>query len=71
MPTYLLEEVDELTKDYNVNRSTYITEAIKAFNKQQKEDQFYEGLGEAMQEVKLMIDGKIPKISAQSLLDEI
>ena len=71
LPTYLVDEVDEFIKDFNVSRTTFIAEAISNFLKQQKEKEVHARLGEAMQEVRLMMDGKIPTKSARSLLDEI
>ncbi len=71
LPTYLVDDIAELTRDFNINRSTFITEAIQAFIKQQKEQRVYERLDEAMNDVKLMGEGKKPKSSARSLLDEL
>ena len=71
LPTYLVDEVDEFIKDFNINRTTFIAEAIINFLKQQKEKEVHARLGEAMQEARLMMDGKIPTKSARSLLDEI
>ncbi|MBE8190426.1 MAG: hypothetical protein HAW58_06205 [Candidatus Thioglobus sp.] len=71
MPTYLINEIDEISKKYKVNRSEILIEGAKEYVSSVKEQEVYERLGEALQEVKLMTDGKIPKISARSLLDEI
>ncbi|SMN15890.1 hypothetical protein CRYPA_1851 [uncultured Candidatus Thioglobus sp.] len=37
MPTYLVEEIDELTKGFDINRSTFIVEAIRRALKEQKD----------------------------------
>jgi metal-responsive CopG/Arc/MetJ family transcriptional regulator len=71
MPTYLVEEIDELTKGFDINRSTFIVEAIRKELKEQKEARFYAGLGEAMVEAKMMMDGKIPKTSLKDLIAEL
>ncbi|CAC9546851.1 hypothetical protein [uncultured Gammaproteobacteria bacterium] len=70
MPTYLVEEIDELTKGFDINRSTFIVEAIRRALKEQKEARFYMGLGEAMEEAKMMIDGKLPKLYARDFVNE-
>ena len=71
LPTYLVDEVDEFIKDFNVNRTTFIAEAISNFLKQQKEKEVHARLGKAMQEVRLMMDGKIPAISARDTIEEL
>ncbi|WP_428087489.1 hypothetical protein [Candidatus Thioglobus sp.] len=71
MPTYLLNDIDEITKKYKVNRSEILIEAVKSYVAEIKEQVVYERLGESMQEVKLMMDGKIPTIDARSLIDEL
>lgn len=71
MPTYLLNELDELTSEYNVNRSDILIEATKSYIESIKEEKVYQRLGEAMGEVKLMIDGKIPTLSARDHIKEL
>lgn len=71
IPTYLVKEMDELTSDYDINRSTFITEAIQSFIKEQKQKIFYEGLEQAVKEMKMMMDGKLPKITLQETIDEL
>ncbi len=50
MPTYLLNNIDGIIAEYKVNRSKILI----------KEQDVYEHLHEALQEVKLMKEGKIP-----------
>lgn len=71
MPTYLLNEVDGVVSKYEINRSEFLNEAAKDYLQAIKEQEVYSRLDEAMQEVKLMIDGKIPSRPARDLLDEI
>ncbi len=71
MPTYLLNELDEMTKKYKVNRSEILIEATQSYLKSVKEQEVHERLGEAMKEVKLAMDGKIKLRDARSLLDEL
>ena len=41
VPKYLLDEIDEFTKTFSVNRSEVIIEAIKSYVDAQKENIFY------------------------------
>lgn len=71
MPAHLVEEVDDFIQDFGVNRSTFITESIKNFLKEQKEQRFYDRLEASIKEMKMMMDGKIPKIYARETLKEL
>jgi metal-responsive CopG/Arc/MetJ family transcriptional regulator len=71
LATHLVEEIDDLIKDYNVNRTSFIAEAIKEYIAKQKEEKTYQRIDEALFEVKQAIDGNIKLKSAESLLDEI
>ena len=50
MPTYWLNNIDGIITEYKVNRSIILI----------KEQDIHEHLHEALQEVKLMKEGKIP-----------
>jgi metal-responsive CopG/Arc/MetJ family transcriptional regulator len=41
MPIYLIEEIDELTRYSDVNRSAFIIEAVKKALKEHKESNLY------------------------------
>ncbi len=69
MPTYLLNDIDELIGEYQVNRSEFLIEATKSYIALMKEEAVYQRLGEALGEVKLMVDGKIPTISARDTIE--
>ncbi|SMN00235.1 hypothetical protein SPONL_1139 [uncultured Candidatus Thioglobus sp.] len=71
IPTYLVKEIDELTRNYDINRSAFITEAVQSFIKEQKEKIFYEGLEQAVKEMKMMIDGELPKATLTDLIAEL
>lgn len=71
MPVYLLKEIDELLEDFEINRSTFINEAVKSMLKKQKEKRVHQRLDEAMSEVGQMLRGEIPKISARDTLLEM
>ena len=52
LPKYLIEEIDNLTKEYNVNRTDIITESIKAYIESQKEQLFYKNFKNSAKELK-------------------
>jgi predicted transcriptional regulator len=68
---HLVNEVDDLISDYDINRSTFITEAITDFVAKQKEKIFYDGLEEAVKEMKMMMDGDLPKTTLDDLINEL
>ena len=47
VPKYLLDEVDEFTKKFSVNRSEVIIEAIKSYVEEQKSNIFYKEFEES------------------------
>jgi metal-responsive CopG/Arc/MetJ family transcriptional regulator len=71
LPIYILEDLDKITKKYKVNRSSIILEALRAYITDNKQEKFYEEFREAMVEVKLMREGKLPKINAMDFIDEL
>ncbi|SMN17506.1 hypothetical protein CRYPA_89 [uncultured Candidatus Thioglobus sp.] len=71
IPTYLVKKIDELTSDYDINRSAFITEVIQSFIKEQKEKIFYEGLEQAIKEMKMMMEGELPKATLKDLITEL
>ncbi|SMN12123.1 hypothetical protein SPBRAN_334 [uncultured Candidatus Thioglobus sp.] len=71
MPTYLLNKVDKVIDKYEVNRSEFLNEATRRYLQKIQEEEVYERLGEAMQEVKLAMDGKIQLKSARLTIEEL
>ncbi|GGD34823.1 hypothetical protein GCM10012288_06000 [Malaciobacter pacificus] len=55
LPKYLIEQIDELTKEYSLNRSEIITESIKAFLIEQKSKRLYDSFNESCKELKTII----------------
>lgn len=49
---YLVDEIDELTKQFSVNRTDIIVEAIKSYLSAQKTHMLYESFDSACQELK-------------------
>lgn len=52
LPKYLVEEMDELTKQFSINRTDIISEAISAYIADQKAKLFYEGFDTSCKELK-------------------
>ncbi|MDC9726778.1 MAG: hypothetical protein PSN35_02940 [Candidatus Thioglobus sp.] len=71
MPAYLLNEIDELTKKYKVNRSEILIEAAKSYIDSVAERDVHQRLHSALKEVKLMSAGETPSISARDTIKEL
>ena len=50
--SYLIDEIDELSKEFSVNRSDIIEEAIRAYLQEQKAKMLYDELGNSIKELK-------------------
>ncbi|HGZ70457.1 MAG TPA: hypothetical protein ENL00_02970 [Nitratifractor sp.] len=71
---YLIEEIDEFTKQFNVNRSEIITEAIKSYISEQKANLIYQGIDDAFCELADIKNGKKDSKNLKELdefLDEL
>ncbi len=71
VPKYLLDEVDEFTKMFSVNRSEVIIEAIKSYVEEQKANIFYKEFDEACIELKDTIKNKRKKDTLEDLINEL
>lgn len=69
LPKYLVDELDELTREYAVNRSEIIVESIKSFISAQKEQMFYEGFDKSCNKLKEVLEGG--DVTSLKTLDEI
>jgi len=58
--TYLVNELDEMTKTYSVNRSDIIVEAIKAYISEHKALTLYQGFESACHELQQVVKQKQP-----------
>jgi predicted transcriptional regulator len=67
---YLVEEIDELTKIFSINRTDIIVEAIRSYISQQKADMIYNSIEDACIELKEIRDGK-KDISTLGTLDDL
>lgn len=71
VPKYLLDEVDEFTKKFSVNRSEVIIEAIKSYVEEQKANIFYKEFDEACVELKQTIKSKKQTDTLEDLINEL
>ncbi len=73
VPKYLLDEIDEFTKNFSVNRSEVIIEAIKSYVEQQKTNMFYSEFDEACLELKDVVSNKKnkEKDTLEDLINEL
>ena len=52
LPKYLVDEIDEFTQHYALNRTDIIVEAIRSYMNEQKAQLFYEGFDSSCRELK-------------------
>lgn len=71
VPKYLLDEIDEFTKSFSVNRSEVIIEAIKSYVEEQKVNIFYSEFDEACSELKESIKEDKDKDTLEDLINEL
>ncbi len=71
LPKYLVDDIEEFTKKFSVNRTDIIVEAIKSYIQAQNEDFFYSQFDKSCKEVKAMIDGDMEENSLSGLIDEL
>ncbi|NPA60068.1 MAG: hypothetical protein GXO30_06355 [Epsilonproteobacteria bacterium] len=71
IPKYLIDEIDEFTKEFSVNRTDIIIEALRSYIQTQKAQMLYKRFDNSVKEVKQMIDGKMPETSLKDLIDEL
>ena len=51
LPKYLIDEIDEFTQKFSVNRTDIIMEAIKSYVSEQKSKLFYDSFEDAAKEL--------------------
>ncbi len=72
LPKYMIEDVDELTERFSLNRTDIITEALRSYIAQQKEKMFYDQFREGVRELKGALDGKREDlVTLDELIDEL
>lgn len=71
LPKYLIDELDELTKEYSLNRSDLITESVKAFLEEQKYKKFYSDFDKSAKELKSILNKETKETSLDELINEL
>ncbi len=71
IPKYLVDDIEDFTKKFSVNRTDIIVEAIKSYIQVQNEDLFYSQFDKSCKEAKAMIDGEMEENSLSGLIDEL
>ncbi|WP_045221302.1 CopG family ribbon-helix-helix protein [Desulfonatronum thioautotrophicum] len=71
LPEYLVQELDELSAEYDLNRSEIIHEAIRAYLEEQKSRRFYSEFEQAAKELKAVVYGDACGQSLQDLIHEL
>lgn len=70
LPKYLVDDMDEFTKEFSINRTDIIVEAIKSYIQEQKENLFYNNFDKSCTEARNIIDGKLEETSLRELINE-
>ena len=71
LPTYMIDEIDQLTKQFSLNRTDIIIEAVRSYLADQKAKILYEGFETSCRELKSIIQGDLPETTLRELIDEI
>ena len=70
LPRYLIEEIDELTRKYGLNRTDIIIESIKSYLAQQEAEEFYASFEQGCKELKEVLE-EPKKAENMQTLDEL
>ena len=70
LPKYLIDDIDEFTDQFSLNRTDIIMEALKSYISEQKEKMLYEGIAQGFSQIKDIQDGKLD-INTLGTLDEL
>jgi metal-responsive CopG/Arc/MetJ family transcriptional regulator len=70
LPKYLVERIDELTEQYELNRTDIIIESIKSYIEKQEAQEFYDSFDKSCQELKEVLTEPKKADKLQSL-DEL
>ena len=70
LPKYLIDDIDEFTKAYSLNRTDIIVEAVKSYIAEQKAKIFYDEFEGSLQELQSVLSSTKKQSELQSL-DEL
>ena len=72
LPRYLIEEIDQFTETFSINRTDIITEALRAYIASQKEKIYYDGFRQGARELKEALNGSAHQAQTlDGLIDEL
>ena len=71
IPQYLINEIDEFTKQFSVNRTDIVIEALRSYLSEQKAKLFYDSFDNSVKEAKEMMDGSLPETSLEEFISEL
>ncbi len=72
LPKYLVNDIDTFTKEYSINRTDIIIEAIKSYLTNQKEEKFYNEFNNSCEELKKGLKSNSFKFQTlDEMIDEI
>lgn len=74
LPKYLIEQIDEFTEKYELNRSDIIIESIKSYLAIQEAEEFYTSFDQSCKELNNIVNSSEDSVKLQSLdelLDEL
>lgn len=72
LPKYLVEEIDSFTKEFSINRTDIITEAISSYISEQKANMIYKNFDAGCKELKEALNQKTDSLkSLDELIDEL
>ena len=74
LPKYLVDEIDAFTKQFSLNRTDIITEAINTYVKEQKSRMFYDNFNDSCKELKSIVNDTKKRDTLQTLdalIDEL
>ena len=71
LPKYLIDDIDEFTQEFSLNRSEIITEAIKSFIAEQKANMIYDSFDKSCKELIQIENNTESEITLDELIDEL
>ena len=71
LPQYILDDLDEFTKAFSLNRSEIILEAVKSYIENQKNEMFYNKFDDTSKELKKAITKNESLQTLDELIDEL
>jgi len=71
LPQYMIDEIDEFTQQFSVNRTDIVMEALRSYLKEQKREALYQSFDKSCKEAKAIKDGKLPVSTLGDLINEL